>query len=341
MGAYAHTAPTLDHLMHRFSLIVALGLCAPLCASASAAAPSAAAQCAAVQGLRYPAADFPSPAQARRLHNCDASNLYRGIGQPKNVELARQCALLAGDEDAAYGAKPGVLMMVYANGDGVARNLPLARKAACAADGAPAELAGRLEHLAALRPGQRIDVCDDITSGMMMGYCSAIEAAQHGAARESTLSRIVASFSTTERAAFARLRQRADAYIAARGEYELDLSGSARGAIMQGEIDEQHAGFLRALQQFERGALPRANAAAYQKLDRQLNAVYARVRAQPAPGYQGAPTAAGVLQVQRRWLAYRDAWVEFGKLRYPAAAPDAWRAHFTEERIKLLEQLME
>ena len=32
------------------------------------------------------------------------------------------------------------------------------------------------------------------------------------------------------------------------------------------------------------------------------------------------------------WLAYRDAWIALGKLRYPAVAPHAWKAYFTLKR---------
>lgn len=39
---------------------------------------------------------------------------------------------------------------------------------------------------------------------------------------------------------------------------------------------------------------------------------------------------------QRSWLAYRDAWLALGKLRYPSVAPHAWKAYFTKRRIAAL-----
>lgn len=36
---------------------------------------------------------------------------------------------------------------------------------------------------------------------------------------------------------------------------------------------------------------------------------------------------------QRSWLAYRDAWLALGKLRYPSVAPHTWKAYFAKRRI--------
>ena len=38
---------------------------------------------------------------------------------------------------------------------------------------------------------------------------------------------------------------------------------------------------------------------------------------------------------------YRDAWIAFGKVKYPQVAPNAWRAWFTRKRIAMLEGLHE
>jgi hypothetical protein len=71
-----------------------------------------------------------------------------------------------------------MLTVLYANGEGVQRDLSLALRFACEAEGAPAEIIGRIESLKSLEQsggisGPKFDFCDDITSGFMEGFCAA------------------------------------------------------------------------------------------------------------------------------------------------------------------------
>lgn len=303
------------------------------------------AECAALGKLVYPAADRPSAAQQAALHACDAPALYYGIREPRDVVKARHCAFTPDKDDDVFSKKAGVLMMLYANGQGVQRNLQLAKKAACAAGGAPAELSGRLAHLNDMGPGKSeagkpIDFCDDITSGMMMGYCSSLGAAQDDVQRERTIARLAATFKPNQQAAFSRLLGSMARFVEARGGNEVDLSGTARGALVVAEETTQKDAFLSALQAFEGGKLPRFSAAQDGAIDRELNTVYGQLRRMPAPRYTTIRMA-DIQATQRIWLVYRDAWVEFGKLRYPAVPAHAWRAYFTQQRTAMLKALKE
>jgi hypothetical protein len=40
---------------------------------------------------------------------------------------------------------------------------------------------------------------------------------------------------------------------------------------------------------------------------------------------------------QRAWLSYREAWVRFGRRRYPSVAGASWRTWLTRERIEMLQ----
>jgi hypothetical protein len=134
--------------------------------------------CARVIGARPPRADLPTPAQSAALKGCDAEELYYGGRIPADPVKARLCAFAqAGgdgeaDSDALFSGRT-VLMMLYANGMGVPRNLDLAIHYACNIEGAPMESDGRVNHLAGLRdegPGEQpFDFCDDITSGLAQG----------------------------------------------------------------------------------------------------------------------------------------------------------------------------
>ena len=329
----------------RFLTLAAVAALASSRAGAAERLPEPEVQCAALGKLAWPAADLPSPAQRAALARCDAPALYYGIGQPRDVVKARHCAFTPDGEDDVFGKKAGVLMMVYANGQGVARNMQLAKKAACEAGGAPAELSGRLVHLAEMAPGksaagQTIDFCEDVTSGMMMGYCSSLSSAEGDVKRDKALAALAARFKPNERAAFARLQRQAARFVEARGGNEVDLGGTARGMLVTQEEDAQKDAFLAAVNGFERGALPRFSPAQDAAIDRELNTVYGQLRRLPKPEYTTIRMA-DIQATQRIWLAYRDAWVEFGKLRYPAVPAHAWRAYFTQQRTAMLKALLD
>jgi hypothetical protein len=53
---------------------------------------------------------------------------------------------------------------------------------------------------------------------------------------------------------------------------------------------------------------------------------------------QGSVTADHLSSVEETWQAYRDAWVAFARLRYPAAVA-AIRAEITLDRYRLLKTI--
>src|SRR5471032_2984865 len=129
-------------------------------------------QCMRVADLGVPQASgsaAPSP-------QCDASALYYSkLNQvatpPAEWQTVRACASAKADS--------AVLMMLYANGFGVPRDVDLALHYACQLEAAKAEMEARVAHLAAARGidrpfAQPFDQCDDITSGYMEAVCAAI-----------------------------------------------------------------------------------------------------------------------------------------------------------------------
>lgn len=323
--------------------LVLCSLLALQCGAALAAS-STEAQCQAAARHAYPAAHRAPASLLPALANCSPTDLYYGIGAPADPVRARQCALAAVLEDQPFRADRGVLMMVYANGLGVARDYSLARKAACEAGGAPAELSGRLAHLAELEAGRkgaqaRIDVCDDATSGYMGGWCASVSARRAEQARGADFARLTAAWSARDKQALASLEKAARRFADLRSSEEVDLSGTLRGAFVTQEEARQLANFRAAIAGFERGALPKDSAAEHARLDARLNAVYGQLRKLP-PSQFSTVRFAGIQQTQRGWLAYRDAWVAFGKVKYPRVPADAWRSHFTRERVVMLEGLL-
>lgn len=299
-------------------------------------------------------ADVPVPARdvGDAPQQCDAQSLYDGQDGKRagrDVVAARQCAYrergtgAAIQEQGAPFGGSGLLMMIYANGEGVARNIPLAKRFACEYGGAPMEVSGRLEHLDAIARGKDrrpIDLCDDITSGMMMGFCAARQGDAARAQRETRWTALQSTWTPPQRAALADMRAAAKAYFDSVARAETDLSGTARGMLAEAAYDNLDKALLADVERFERGRLPDAAARDFANADRALNANYrkvlARLDAAAKPGADsgryGTVSADGVRATQRLWLAYRDAWVKFAAIRYPAVAADAWRAWLSRDR---------
>ena len=300
------------------------------------------AACEPYERLQYPSADQPSAPQAASLAKCSADSHYYGIGAPVDYTKARLCAFVA--EDAPYQPSKGVLMMVYANGLGVPRDYGLAKKAACETFAAQAETEARLQHLERMQlgkagPAPKIDLCDDITSGEMGGYCASVHSSLATQERERAFVALTATWSKEGREAFARLRAKADGFIEARGA-EVDRTGSARVAFVVEAQDRQRADLLQSLRAFEAGELPGMSREEFAAADREMNAVYQQLRRSKDVDFPGAVRMADILQAQRSWLAYRDEWVRFGKVRYPAVADFAWEGYFTRKRTGMLRELL-
>lgn len=277
----------------------------------------------------YPAKDQSPPKDA----HCNATNAYYGIGEPVNDAKARACAYAGDDHD--------VLAMLYANGRGVPRNIAVARKAVCDDDSAaPAEIGGRLKHLAKMDAGpvgKPFDWCDDITSGLMEGACASIASTLKDQKRDQAVAALAASWTPAQKAALATLRHEVERFVKARDD-EVDLSGTARAAMVIEAEDEVRTQFADLLARADAGKLADAPPARAKAADDALNAAWRKVRALPQLDL-GTVKQSDLLTVQRAWLHYRDAWVAFGKQRYPAISRDTWIATLTEARVKQLKEL--
>lgn len=302
--------------------------------------------CRKLKDKTIPAADV---ADARRaaptLKGCDAEALYYGIGRPADPVKARQCAIL---HASAVGAEPEslfdgdeLLMVIYANGRGAARDVDLAIRLSCGLQAAPAEHDGRIESLLALksgRPATPFHYCQDITSGYAMGWCARHEQRFAVARREAEAARRTAALPPSARPAFQALWTAAAAYAEARGRHETDLSGTARGAEAVGSEEAVWAEFLALLDRVASPKPPAGGPAEAQAADAALNAAY---RQRMATAFEdGTVTADDVRQTERIWLRYRDAWSAYVRLAHPGVSERAVVAHLTRARTAQLKALM-
>ncbi len=293
--------------------------------------------CMKAKDARIPEADLPkSPPNAK----CDATDLYYSAASPADLTAARHCAIATKD--------PAILMMLYANGKGVKRDYRIAIRQACEMGGAMAELTGRVMHLAELRDkgapkDPPFDQCDDITSGYMGGVCASIQATQEAKKRNARYAKVTARWPQATKSAFSTTSAVFATFVEKRSREEVDLSGTLRGAMVIEEEEKQNDRFLKDLEAFEKGALPKFTEADFRAADAKLNTAYRKIMGDAAfdtENRYGTVRKAGIRETQRAWLKYRDAWVEFAKLRYPAVKPEAWKTLSTGRRTEELEDFL-
>lgn len=325
------------------SLLLCLFIASTELATAMAAPGDWQQVCAEARTAEFPPQDLPSAEAA--LEGCVSVDLYFGIGRPANPALARQCAYLEmnqGDELLWGGSS--VLMMVYANGRGAARNFNLAIRLACENDLAPGGgQENRVIHLARLREenwqGQDFSICDDTTSGYWQGGCAWLEERIATAKREAKLKRLTAAWSEPDRKALAVLRTEFEHFLQARVEHEVDASGTARAMFAHQEQGALRDGFLAMVGALERGKIARFGAAQFAHADRQLNMAYRKIQSDAEFSY-GTVTREGIRETQRLWIRYRDALAAFGRQRYPHVSPETLKTWLTRERTKMLQDYL-
>jgi uncharacterized protein YecT (DUF1311 family) len=313
-------------------------------AAPEAPAPDPEAECARVASAAFPRADRPPPGELPTLRGCDAEALYYGIGRPPDFAAARRCAYaqMETKQPPVFGGE-SILMMIYANGRDVATNLDLATKLACTASWAEAERDGRVRHLAALRrrPGSTgFDLCDDITSGYMMGACTAHSERVRSLARGARKQEATKGLPALE---LGRLEQAAAAFFDARERNEVDLSGTARAALQIEERSKLERDYVESLAKIRTRDLPPPSD--FASADVELNRVYAKIMSTKIDpdslyGIYGSVQPKGVQETQRVWLRFRDAWAELGVKVRPEIKSEAWKAWVTRERTKMLQDLM-
>jgi uncharacterized protein YecT (DUF1311 family) len=294
------------------------------------------------ENVPLPATDKPTAEVAASLGKCSSYELYYGFNQPADPTKARLCAYDEIEKKREDGPFSGVdmLMTIYANGIGAKRNFPLAIKLACTIEGAPAETEYRVTHLERLKKenwrGNDFSLCDDITSGMMQGFCADHFERFAKLKRSKLMKDIQAKWSEAEKADYAVLRKATDQYINVRIENEIDESGTARGAILIEQQAAMEDEFINLIQDLQRGKLPLRTSVQFNASDAVLNTVYNKVQKSKDADLWGTVTKEGIKHTQRKWILYRDAWVVFCKKKYPKVESNSVKTRLTELRVEML-----
>lgn len=227
----------------------------------------------------------------------------------------------------------------YANGWGVKPNPKLAIALVCRGADVPAEMIGMVRSLKGWNeepaPASTFLFCDHITSGMNGGMCSSYAEHRADASRSAALDDLSRTWTAPQKNAYVHLRRTAEIFFDTHAREERDMSGTARVAIASDEMGRLRNGFLASLQAFEHGRLP-----AHEGLgaaDNELNTLYREILSMDW-NYLGTLTPEGLRSTQRAWLKYRDAWAEFGAVRYPRRTAAEWKAWATRQRTAQLQE---
>lgn len=299
----------------------------------------------------YDTIPIPQQDAGPAMPGCNASALYYGAdGSTRSGDFAaaRRCAYAqreAKTKDAPFGAS-SMLMMMYANGRGVPRNIPLAKRFACEIDTADYETEGRIRKLDAMAKEKTtksvLDACDNVASDFMIDNCLARDTSFATFKRQQRITRLEAPWTSKQKQAFNALRKAAEDYFAASSEGEVSHQGTMSVIILNGHDEKLRDDFVKSLERFERGGQPVLGTDVYNAEDAKLNAAYQdwlrRLAVNESQGESDVADvhARGVRNAQRKWLLYREAWVAFAAARYPGVPMNAWRARLSRERTASL-----
>ena len=320
--------------------------------------------------LPRPPANEPLPAGREPRTACDAVGLYYSH-VPAHFQKARSCVLatlglLRGAVDPAQiklvqealtggATAPAnirdvdglVLAMVYANGQGVARNLPLARLFLCEYSGGiesdePAKHLQDFNDL--IRTGGRLDICDGDggSFGRQTNYvCLGLKQESRDEEIHRLELAVLASSTPPIKASFLALRSAWHAFHDAYDSLDEGLcaKGTGCGPITEGDDLGVTESWLTALKALQAGRSPASSAdpSKFSELDRALNVKYqTNLNEYKTSDISPDCCTAQVRAAGRAWLKYREAWVRFGALRWPILPADQWRAWQTAEWLDLL-----
>jgi uncharacterized protein YecT (DUF1311 family) len=236
-----------------------------------------------------------------------------------------------------------VLAMIYGNGEGVKRNLPLARLFVCKANQPPASPTV-IEQLALFNQivatQGRFDFCNsDVDFGRGANYvCLGVELEKVRRTVQQQESAIMTASAPELKRSFAALQRAWHALYEAKAHQDRTECGSGSGC--GGITEEAEIGsmgpWLASLAAVRAGTAQAAgtDAATLTQLDAKLNLAYQQLLTNDGSG--GDQSVPAAHETERLWIKYREAWVTYGTQRWPETSADQWRAWQTAEWLRIL-----
>jgi hypothetical protein len=296
--------------------------------------------CASVKEVETPAADRPTPAEEKSLANCSSVDMYFGFGEAADPVKARKCAFAEVDRgEKSLVRGKSILMMVYANGKGVPRNLDAALKMACTLSGAPGDAAGRVHQLDRFRKsnwaGDNFSVCDHSSGRELYEQCASLQERSDKVDRDQKFNALAARWTPAQQKAFHSFMQEAEKFFRVQ---------AGNGVNLEGTFEVQEEAFLNnnllsALEQFERGELPEFSPEEARQAEAEENAAYRRTQSGPVARW-GTITREGARKSEEEWRRYAGAWIFFARQKYPSVSVQNWKAWLNQERVNTFNRFL-
>jgi len=294
--------------------------------------------------------DLPTADEAKALKGCDFDSLYYGLDMPADPVKARKCAFVQRDAEIAdvnttyVPSASNFLIVIYANAKGVPRNLDIALALACRLDIDNAQMSEswteRLRQMKRSRSPPDFKLCDGSWfTTAWSNYCARVETKREMKRLLSRRAELTAKLSPDAKAGFAKLEQAAEHFFVAVSG--LGCGGTSAYACAEWAYAEVEEEFNELLEQ-SLAKKPSMTGVGFAEADAALNAAYAEAmaaHAEPGTDAYAKPTSdEDIRDAQRRWIRYRDAWIQFGRTVHPEMPADAWKVWLTQRQASRLEK---
>lgn len=292
-----------------------------------------------------PESEQPTAEETEKYRSAECDSFATGVWKKKDLNAYGRCVLVR--EDGEY-TDNYALAELFANGWGVKRNIKLAMALACHGSEVPMELFSTVALLKGFKDvdaegglvgddGKPFEFCNHVTSSDNIARCAARKAYANAEAAKKSLLGVTKDWSKPQRDAYERLTVARDTYIQKRVEGEVDLSGSLRATFQIGEQETLEKNFSKALKEFEKKKYPKdRNLAGAEKI---LKEKLSKITSKQDFSY-GTVQKDAILETQKAWSAYREAWVYFASHRYPKIPSDVFATWVTNDRIQQLSRFI-
>jgi len=236
-------------------------------------------------------------------------------------------------------------MMIYANGQGVPRNIPLAKRFVCKYTGTGEDISrkSRLAHLDNLNTNDdsTFHVCDDGGNPNFFGACAHLRHDSEVRAIEKRANETTNGWDKQSKGLFDLLWAAHAEFASYRSAEEVDLSGSSRAYFVAQESSIQYRDFLESLEKLISGKALRYSKEQHLNETKMMNYMYGKLLINPEEiSPNTTVTSTGVKKAQEAWIKYRKVWVDLAAKQLPNYSEQSVAAWFTKKRNHMLRSLL-
>jgi uncharacterized protein YecT (DUF1311 family) len=203
------------------------------------------------------------------------------------------------------------------------------------ANAAPAHVAVK-----SVQAAKAVDSCNKTKNDTQSAKCVSIDPIGQKSERSKRFQTLTSSYGAKEKAAFAKLSAAAVAFREARSQYETDQTSLSRSATILAEEEVQDLDFFESFEKFEQNKAPTYTPTELRKENKLMNQSFVKLMKAKDTSTWGSITKDKIIKTQKAWVAYRNAWLEFAKLRHPGLPTDSIDAWFTEKRNHMFDSLL-